>query len=340
MRTFSKPAIDVPAQLELLKHRGLNVQDEVGAASFLQSVSFFRLTPYMRPFQQPEDVNHRFRDGSQFEQLTRLYDFDRQLRLLTMDAIERVEIASRSAISNHMGPAHGSHWYINSQMFHQMFDHQRLLTTLSLKQSTAMRHFQRECESIDRLRADDMRKRLLKRQRAKESYARYYPATYVHPPLMPGWAMLEELTLGDLSHLYKGLAKDADKKAIAKRLGLAAPLMQSWLHTLTTIRNMCAHHSRLWNRELGIRPELPRKANFLWPGQLFQPGPHTRIFAALCILNHLMHQVSPHSHWDQRLHRLIYEFPEVSLKAMGFPLDWYQDPFWHALGNRTPRCFR
>ena len=177
----------------------------------------------MRPFQQPEDVNHRFRDGSQFEQLTRLYDFDRQLRLLTMDAIERVEIASRSAISNHMGPAHGSHWYINSQMFHQMFDHQRLLTTLSLKQSTAMRHFQRECESIDRLRADDMRKRLLKRQRAKESYARYYPATYVHPPLMPGWAMLEELTLGDLSHLYKGLAKDADKKAIAKRLGFAAP---------------------------------------------------------------------------------------------------------------------
>lgn len=142
--------------------------------------------------------------------------------------------------------------------------------------------------------------------------------------------MLEELTLGDLSHLYKGLAKDADKKAIAKRLGLAAPLMQSWLHTLTTIRNMCAHHSRLWNRELGIRPELPKSANFLWPGHLFQPGPHTRIFAALCILNHFMHQLSPNSDWGQRLHQLICEFPEVSLKAMGFPLDWYKDPFWHA----------
>ena len=103
MRTFSKPAIDVRAQLELLKHRGLNVQDEVHAESFLQSVSFFRLSPYMRPFQQPEDIDHRFRDGSQFRQLTRLYDFDRRLRLLTMDAIERVEIASRAVISNHMG---------------------------------------------------------------------------------------------------------------------------------------------------------------------------------------------------------------------------------------------
>ncbi|WP_313060011.1 Abi family protein [Pseudomonas rhodesiae] len=104
----------------------------------------------MRPFQQPEDNDHRFRDGSQFRQLTRLYDFDRRLRLLTMDAIERVEIASRAVISNHMGPAHGSHWYIDPRMFHQMFDHQRLLTTLSFKQSTAMRDFQRECERIDR----------------------------------------------------------------------------------------------------------------------------------------------------------------------------------------------
>ncbi|WP_379557549.1 Abi family protein, partial [Pseudomonas sp. MD332_6] len=61
------------------------------------------------------------------------------------------------------------------------------------------------------------------------------------------------------------MAKDADKKANARRLGIAAPLMQTWLHTLTTIRNICAHHSLLLNRELGIRPELPKKANFLCP---------------------------------------------------------------------------
>ncbi|ONH52620.1 Abortive infection bacteriophage resistance protein [Pseudomonas cedrina] len=331
MRSFSKPAIDVPAQLELLKRRGLLIQNEARAEAFLRSVSFFRLSPYMRPLQHPDDIDHRFRNGSQFRQLTRLYDFDRRLRLLTMDAIERVEIASRAVISNHMGPAHGSHWHINVRMFHPTFDHQRLLANLSVKQSNATRDYQRECERIDRLHADDKRKTILKRQRARENYARHYPATYADPPLMPGWAMLEELTLGDLSHLYKGLAKDADKKAIAKRLGLAAPLMQSWLHALTIIRNICAHHSRMWNRELGIRPELPKKAHFPWPEHLFQPGPHTRIFTVLCILNHLMHQVSPPARWDQRLYQLVHEFPEVSLKAMGFPTDWYQDPFWHAL---------
>ncbi|AZF39550.1 Abortive infection bacteriophage resistance protein [Pseudomonas sp. R4-39-08] len=330
MRSFSKPAIDVPAQLELLKLRGLIIHDEARAERFLQSVSFFRLSPYMRPFQQSEDINHHFRDGSQFRQLTRLYDFDRRLRLLTMDAVERVEIASRCVISNHMGPVHGSHWYTDPLLFHPAFDHQRLLTTLSIKQNKAMREYMRECERIDRSHASDTRKNLLKRLRSKESYARHYPTTYTHPALMPGWAMLEELTLGDLSHLYKGLARDADKKAIARRLLLPAPLMQSWLHTLTTVRNICAHHSRMWNRELGVRPELPRKANFLWPGHLLQPGSHSRMFSALCILNHLMRQVSPRTRWGHSLHLLISEFPEVSIKAMGFPQDWYLDPFWQA----------
>ncbi|MFQ6350049.1 Abi family protein [Pseudomonas sp. R11F] len=330
MRTFNKPAIDVPAQLELLKQRGLHIQNEARAESFLQVVSFFRLSPYMRPFQKPESLDHRFREGSQFRQLTQLYDFDRRLRLLTMDAIERVEIASRAVISNHMGPTYGSHWYMDPQRFHSTFDHQRLLSTLSTKQSTALRDYQRECDRIDRLNANNTRKERLKRHRAKESYSRHYPTNYNHPALMPGWAMLEELTLGDLSHLYKGLAKDADKKAIAKRLRLAAPLMQSWLHTLTTIRNICAHHSRMWNRELGIRPELPKKANFPWPEYLFQLGPHARIFPVLCILTHLMHQISPHSRWDQRLYHLISEFPAVNLKSMGFPRDWYEDAFWQA----------
>lgn len=193
----------------------------------------------------------------------------------------------------------------------------------------ATRDYERECLRVDRLHTDDNRKDHLKRQRAKESYARHYPNTYDHPSLMPGWAMLEELTLGDLSHLYKGLARDADKKAVARRLGLPAPLLQSWLHTLTTVRNMCAHHSRMWNRQLGIRPELPRKANFPWPNHLLQPGPHTRIFSTLCMLNHLVHQISPHTHWDQHLYHLISDFPHLNLKAMGFPRDWYQDPFWH-----------
>ncbi len=145
---------------------------------------------------------------------------------------------------------------------------------------------------------------------------------------MPGWAILEELTLGELSHLYKGLAKDADKKAIARPLNVAAPLLESWLHTLTTIRNICAHHSRLWNRELGIKPEQPKSTQIIWPEYLKRHSPHTRIAVVLSVLHHLMQQVSPNSRWHDRLAELFNEFKDIPEFAMGLPENWQEDKFW------------
>lgn len=330
MRTFDKPAIDIDDQIALLKERGLHIQDEARARHFLEAVSFFRLTPYMRPIQLVDDPQHRFRSDVGFRNLARLYDFDRRLRLLVMDAIERVEVAARAVISNHLGPSRGAHWYLEATCFTEGYDHARLLYTVHRKQQKALGDYRKESRRIDRLSSDDFRKNHLKQQRSRESYARHYPLTYRQPVLMPGWAMMEELTMGDLSHLFAGLAQDADRKAIAKRLNLAAPLMESWLHTLTTIRNICAHHARLWNRELGVRPELPKKPAFPWPEHLKTPGAHNRVFPVLCILNHLMRQTSPHTSWDRRLHELLAEYSEVDLRAMGFPQRWQDDAFWQA----------
>ncbi|GAB7528615.1 Abi family protein [Pseudomonas sp. 3A(2025)] len=329
MKPFQKSAIDVPAQLVLLEQRGLSIQNEAKAHCFLEAVSFFRLTPYMRPFQVSNDPEHGFKANTSLRELTRLYDFDRRLRLLVIDAIERIEVAARAAISNHMGPVHGAHWYLQRSLFQGSYRHQELLDAIRGKQERARHDHQRECRRIDSSQASAERKQQLRNLRAKESYARHYALNYDAPDLMPAWAAMEEITLGDLSHLFKGLARDADRKAIARRLNLPGPLLQSWLHTLTTIRNICAHHARLWNRELGIRPELPKTIAFLWPEYLQQPGQHVRVFTVLCILNLLMRQVSPHTRWDRHLHELLTEFPEVSLPAMGFPADWQKDPFWH-----------
>lgn len=329
MNTFTKPAITVSQQIQLLKERGLAIQDESRAALFLEAVSFFRLTPYMRPFQQPGDNQHRFKADACFRQISQLYDFDRRLRLLVMDAIERVEVATRAHITNHMGPKYGAHWYLDKNLFKTGYDYARLLDRVTEKQKNALRDYQKECARIDRAKqTDDQHKTRLKQHRAQESYARHYPLTYCQPPYMPGWALLEELTLGELSHLYKGLAKDADKKAIAKPLNVAAPLLESWLHTLTTIRNICAHHSRLWNRELGIKPEQPKSTQITWPEYLNPHSPHTRIAVVLSVLHHLMQQVSPNSLWHFRLTELFNEFKEIPLFSMGLPEKWQEDQFW------------
>ena len=329
MKPFPKPAISVTEQLTLLKGRGLIIRDEARAGHFLEAVSFFRFTPYMRPFQFTGSPEHKFLPGTGFRQLSELYDFDRRLRLLVMDAIERVEVAVRASISNHMGPAYGAHWYLQREIFKSGYDHSRLLSTIESAQQKALQDYQREVDRIDQLRhADVVRKTALRQRRALESYARHYALTYNQPVLMPGWAMMEELTFGEMSHLYRGLSRDRDRKAIGLQLAAPAPLLKSWLHTLTVVRNVCAHHARLWNRELGIKPERPKQTTFAWPANLRQDSEHTRVAVVLAILHHLVKQISPQSRWRQRLADLLEEYPEIPKQAMGLPDHWQADPFW------------
>ncbi|MEJ8433414.1 Abi family protein [Xanthomonas oryzae] len=325
MRTFDKAAIPVDAQLDLLAERGLSIQDRERAKKFLEVVSYFRLSAYMRPFQTH---GHAFVAGARFQQVTQLYVFDQRLRLLVMEAIERVEVAMRALLGNHMGPTHGAHWYLQRNLFKDRYGHEKLLESIQKRQNDAVRDYQRESQQIDRLNASASRKSELKRRRAIENYARHYALNYNTPPLMPGWAALEELTLGELSHLYQGLARDIDRKQIARSLGLHAPLLESWLHALTSIRNICAHHSRLWNRELGIRPALPAAPDFAWPHHLLQPGHHARMFPVLCILALLLRQVSPDTRWDRRLLHRLNGLRQLDTRQMGFPENWQTDPFW------------
>ena len=328
MMTFNKPAITPEQQLSLLEERGLLIIDRPRALAFLQSVSFFRLTPYMRPFQK--NTQHNFIDGTGFRQLADLYDFDRRLRLLVIDAIERAEVAIRGHISNHMGTNYGSHWYLEPLYFKNQAQHDRLLEEIKRKQDNELRDYHRECSRIEKLNTDTARKTQLKQKRQQESYARHYALTYQTPELMPNWAMVEEITLGTLSHLYKNLSKDSDKKAIARGLGLEAPILESWLHTLTIVRNICAHHSRLWNRELGIKPATPKSKRIVWPNYLQKGNAalHTRAAVILPILQHFMKHCAPHASWKQRLTELFSEFPNIHLPAMGLPEHWQQDPFW------------
>lgn len=328
MAVFTKPAITPIEQLQLLKKRGLLIPDEHNALFFLNTVSFFRLTPYMRPFQM-SNSEHHFKSGITFNQLTKLYEFDRRLRLLVIDAIERTEVAVRARISNELGNKYDSHWYLNNEHFKKTYHHERLIKTIQEKQQDALEDYNRECQRIEDLKTSDTTyKTYLKEKRRQESYARHYALTYHEPKLMPGWAMLEEISLGELSHLYKGLAKDKDKKAIANGFDLYPPLLESWLHTITVIRNICAHHARLWNRELGIKPAYPTQKDFIWPSYLDKDHPHTRIATVFSILHHMMKRISPEIEWCNRLLTLFQSFDGIPLNNMGLPQYWEEDTFW------------
>lgn len=329
MTDFVKPAIPPIEQVVLLKQRGLIVLDEEEALSVLNAVSFFRLTPYMRPF-QIQGHEHQFKPNVSFEQIIRLYSFDRRLRLLAIDAIERIEVAVRAHISNELCAQYGTHWYLDKKYFKNSYQHERLIQTIREKQKNALEDYHHDCHRIDQLSLVDLdQKNYLKSQRKKENYARHYALTYEQPYLMPTWAMLEELSLGELSRLYRGLAKDKDKKKVAQGFDLYPPLLESWLHTITVIRNICAHHSRLWNRELSITPVNPVKDDWCWPAYLNKRQQHTRLSGVLSMLYHMMKVIHPKTTWGTHLFALFDDFKEIPVKDMGLPLNWRNDDFWN-----------
>tara|TARA_R110001599_G_C12276626_1_gene662556 strand:- start:20921 stop:21949 length:1029 start_codon:yes stop_codon:yes gene_type:complete len=338
MTSFTKLAINVDQQLEILQQRGLSVRQPERAKRFLEVVSFFRLSIYMRPFQIPGNNNHLFKSNSEFKQIVDLYAFDRELRLLVIDAIERVEVAVRASLNNYMSCKYqsdtsnsGSHWYLNSHLFKQSYDHQRLIGDLEKKQKKEASELQRDIDKINRSNATNEIKQQRIVQRTKENYPRFYQQNYDIPALIPGWAMTEELTLGSLSHIYQGLVKDADRKAIARRFDIPHEVLASCLHTLNFVRNCCAHHSRLWNRELSVQPKIPRGVLWKLPERLTdsQIQPQRRIYIVLLLLAHLMRQVSPDSQWHNKVKELIVLHPDVPLFPMGFPDDWQSHVFWN-----------
>ncbi|HFD0507466.1 Abi family protein [Vibrio cholerae] len=338
MATFTKTAKTLDEQIALLQERGLTIRDPERAKCYLEVISFFRLSSYMRPFQVPNDQTHQFKAGAEFKSVVELYAFDRELRLLIMDAVERVEVAVRATFNNHMGtkyqteePHSGSHWYLNESLFKRDYNHKRMLSDVESCQSRDFSDLQKDIAKINRGNQSAEEKASRIEKRVRERYPRFYHHNYQQPRLMPSWAMVEELTFGTISHIYNGLAKDADRKAIAKRFDTPQDVFQSWLHTLNFVRNCCAHHSRLWNRELSIPPKVPNGEHWQLPSRL-EPSkvqPSRRIYMVLLMLAHLMRQISPDSQWHNKVKALVtVMYPSVPLAPMGFPDNWRSHIFW------------
>ncbi|WP_244652874.1 Abi family protein [Pseudomonas viridiflava] len=195
MRPFEKPALSVEQQLELLKQRGLHVANDDRAMRFLEVVTLFRLSPYMRPFQKL-DPEHTFRPGSTLKAVVDIYRFDGSLRRITMDAIERVEVAIRATISNHMSFKYGPDWIADASIFSMSYSHSGLLRSLRDQLSREQNKLGREIDRIKKsVQPDGVQKQRIE-NRMRDNYFRFYGSTYARPELPPAWAVLEELSLG------------------------------------------------------------------------------------------------------------------------------------------------
>jgi len=296
---YGKPAVTIADQVGILQARGLTITDPVEAARSLDTISYYRLAGYWWPM-QADKVNHVFKLGSRFDTVINLYNFDRELRLLVFDIIERIEISLRTRLIYIFSLAHSPWWFEDHALFNNAGQHNQNLLRIN--------------DELDRSKDPFI----------KDHRARY--TTDARRP--PAWKTLEVLSLGLLSRLYGNLRSAvAETDAVAQRFQVFnQTYLHSWLQCITQVRNVCAHHSRLWNRNITV---VPRRINKPPAHLAFAPPRQpNKLYTALACMKYLLHSVDPSNVVTQRLIDLLAKYPEVDPAAMGFTKDWQQEPLW------------
>lgn len=295
---YIKPPLSIDDQADRLRERGLACEDPDRLKHYLAHIGYYRLSSYWLPFEHPsteeQTRNHQFLQGATFDQVLHLYIFDRKLRLLVLDAIERIEVAVRTRWAGAMALRHGPHAHMSSTLFKDPWKHTRDLAKVS-----------RELEE------------------SSESFVIHYKKRYSEPFLPPIWAVVETMSLGTLSRWISNTRDNEVKKEIMQNLRLPTiEILESVLHTITPMRNVCAHHGRLWNRRFAMTfPEIKRLRDRMVHPYAPEHQAHY-VFNYLVVIEFLMSVINPRGSWKRRLIALLETMSDSDLQSMGFPPDW------------------
>lgn len=299
---FEKSALPINEQIDLLKHRGMVFADPQYAQRTLEFISYYRLKAYWQPFEDSavRSDDRAFREGTRFEDVMDLYRFDRELRYLVQSAIETVEVALRAQWAHHMAIRHDPHGCFHAQLFRDRDRHTRLVDDLS----------------------NEFR-------RSFAPFADHYRKKYTTPELPPAWMAVETMTFGMLSKFYSSLKSRQDRRAIAKLFGVDETVLKSFAHHACYVRNICAHHSRLWNRQFTIKMKIPN-----YPADLNKDmccAKPDRLHNTLIMLDYLVEKISCITGWKNNVLTLLQHCSVVDpVKDMGFADQWRSSSAWSA----------
>lgn len=301
MARYTKPALTYAQQITHLQQCGMRIADVARAEYWLRHISYYRLSAYWLYFEHPKGTTGpRFKSGTDFDTVTALYDFDRILRRLAMRGSEHVEVALRASWAYQMGQLGDGHSYLDAGHYADRGEFHKNLANLTNETGWS-----------------------------KETYIKHYRQAYQSPALPPVWMVAEMMSFGQLSRWYSNLVDRSLRNRIANPLGLPETVLVPLVRHVTDIRNICAHHGRLWNRGFLQPPKLAQKPQDL-QSSLDQSATQApaRLYNGLTMIAHVVRWVAPASTWAKDLSAHLITHPTGDLAAMGFPANWQARPIW------------
>ena len=298
---FEKPPFTIEKQIQTLKERGLIITPSDNALHCLSHISYYRLGEYWHSMQS-DKINHIFKENSRFKDAIALYQFDSELKILLFDVIEKIEISLRTKLIYHLSHEFNPWWFQNFELF---IDSKALVKTLSSLEEELERTKEITIKNHFKSHKDDLR----------------FP---------PAWKSLEQTSFGSLSKLYGNLKNNIKSKdTIAKELGVVNhTFLPSWLQSIAQIRNYCAHHSRLWNKNLPGSPKLLSNPPFKWIEDVPKQHEFQKLYVHLCIMKYLLDRIQPENNFCERLNNLFVKYPNVDPNAIGMKTNWQNENLW------------
>jgi len=280
--TFTKKHLNYDEQIALLISRGLVVTDTDLVRKKLEHISYYRLSAYFLPFQREKDI---FNADTRFEEILRVYYFDKALRKIVFDAIETLEINLRANIAYNLSRETGAFGYMKKENLN--IDYTEYINL--------MQTIQRETN------------------RSREAFVTHFKKQY-SSDILPVWMMVEIISFSTLSKLFKALKPEHE--TMTAKLLIPPKVLKNWLHVTNHVRNICAHHGRVWNKQFAIKALLPKKVT------AFQGLKNDKIFVVILMLSYMFNRLETADGFKSKIVSLLKEYPDIPLQNMGFSEDW------------------
>jgi len=312
-KQFLKPSLGISEQIELLKKRGLVITDNDAAYSLLSNNNYYRLEGYWYPFYiETDNEEHVFKKDVSLDSVVNLYEFDKKLRNLVFKAISDIEISFRAQFAYQLAIQYGAFPFDDPNCF-------------------KYRNAEDKATSIKRLEDEY--------NYSKEEFIEHFRKNYAEH-LPPIWMMVEIMTFGEISAWYEFHATEPTKKAIAKYYGFRdSSVFASWIRQLSIVRNVCAHHARLWNKIISITPAFPKKLDIQEYVDLFvtandKYSSPRRLYNILLIMQYLLCKIGlEKTHFLEDVRDITSEH-NINLERMGFPQNITFSDILQKLTNR------
>lgn len=280
---YCKKPLSLDEQVDLLKRRGLIVDNDEKLKYYLKNLSYYHLSIYFKHYQKDDT----FYKDINFEDVLRIYVFDNKLRFLLLELLERIEKSLKCRMAYILSTEeNNSHWYLDDKFFDIKEEHIKILDLITEET-----------------------------EKSRELSIQHYKDCYSEPILPPIWTVLEIISFGQCVSIFKSLKKEYRNK-ISRSFKEDEQFITNWLLCSSLLRNHCAHYSRLWNRNLTYIPKMSHAVYEKYFNKVSR-----RLYNYLVILQILLNEINPTSSWLEKLKELITEH-KINIKQMGFPDDW------------------